>query len=251
MNGYTRIPHELMRNPNLPPIAKVVWSLIAGMRPGFNATLSQYCKMVACHPNTWRSIVKMLELFGMVSVEYRANGVTYTAITDTSKWMIEGNKNCNPNKNCEGNKICKGEGNKNYDAGGNKNCDPSEEHITEEQKNNNIVVEDAHARVIANLKTYDYWAENMCKNYHLTHEQLCAKVDEFEIDMACSDKKIEELQNARAYFNAWLSNKLNSKNGNNQCTGSADNIRAKLDADAVKAMAALAAESAHPAQPTW
>jgi len=140
-NGYTRIPHELMRNPNLPPIAKVVWSLIAGMAPGFNATLSQYCKMVACHPNTWRSVIKMLELFGMVSVEYRANGVAYTAITDTSKWMIQGNKICDTNKNCKGNKNCNGKGNKNCDAGGNKNCDPSEEHITEKQKKNNCVVD--------------------------------------------------------------------------------------------------------------
>ena len=222
-NGYTRIPHELMRNPNLPPIAKVVWSLIAGMRPGFNATLSQYCKMVACHPNTWRSVIKMLELFGMVSVEHRANGVTYTAITDTSKWTVEGNKICNPNKNCKGNKNCKCKGNKNCDAEGNKICNPSEEHITEEHKNNNIVVEDAHARVIANLKIYDYWAENMCKNYHLTHEQLCAKVDEFEIDMACSDKKIEELQNARAYFNAWLTN---NKRNNGQRTNQNGNGKA-------------------------
>jgi hypothetical protein len=133
-----------MRNPNLPPIAKVVWSLIAGMRPGFNATLSQYCKMVACHPNTWCSVIKMLELFGMVSVKYRANGVTYTAITDTSKWTVEGNKICNPNKNCKGNKNCKVEGNKNCEAVGNKICDPSEEHITEKQKKNNCVV-DAHA----------------------------------------------------------------------------------------------------------
>lgn len=121
-------------------------------------------------------------------------------------------------------------------------------------KNNNkkdnkkeVVVEDAHARVIENLKTYDYWAENMCKNYHITHEQLCTKVDEFELDMACSDKKIEELQNARAYFNAWLSNKLNRNNGTtNQFTGNPGDTRTKLDEDAVKAMAALAAQSQRP-----
>ena len=118
-------------------------------------------------------------------------------------------------------------------------------------KNNNkkdnkkeVVVEDAHARVIENLKTYDYWAENMCKNYHITHEQLCTKVDEFELDMACSDKKIEELQNARAYFNAWLSNKLNRNNGTtNQYTGNPGDTRTKLDEDAIKAMAALASRS--------
>ena len=106
-NGYTRIPHELMRNPNLPPIAKVVWSLIAGMRPDFNATLSKYCKMVACHPDTWRSVIKMLELFGMVSVEHLPNGVKYLAITDTSKWSIpekEGVKISHPMKISQGRK---------------------------------------------------------------------------------------------------------------------------------------------------
>jgi hypothetical protein len=117
--------------------------------------------------------------------------------------------------------------------------------------NKNVVDEDAHARVIDNLKTYDFWAESMCKNYHLTHEELCARVDEFVLDMACSDKKIEELLNARAYFNAWLSNNINRNNGKNQFTGHPGDTRVKLDQDAVKAMAALAEEGRHPAQPTW
>ena len=119
--------------------------------------------------------------------------------------------------------------------------------------NKNDVVEDAHARVIENLKTYDYWAESMCKNYHLTHEQLCTKVDEFVLDMACSDKKIEELLNARAYFKAWLSGNINRNNGQrtNEVSGQQSDPRVKLGQDAVKAMAALAAESRHTVEPTW
>ena len=237
-NGYTRIPHELMRNPNLPPIAKVVWSLIAGMRPDFNATMSQYCKMVACHPNTWRSVIKMLELFGMVSVEYRANGVTYTAITDTSKWTVEGNKICNPNKNCKGNKNC--------DAGGNKICDPSEEHITEEQKKN-IAAARARAReesIILGLKIYDQWSEAICMKHHIDPTQWSETVDAFVLDMRCRNQDLTVITDIRAYFNGWINKR--EQNGNNQQTGNTGDPIDKLNRDAAKAMAALASQIGKP-----
>ena len=243
-NGYTRIPHELMRNPNLPPIAKVVWSLIAGMSPRFNATMSQYCKMVACHPNTWRSIIKMLELFGMVSVEYRANGVTYTAITDTSKWMIEGNKICNPNKNCKGNKNCNGKGNKNCDAMGNKICNPSEEHISEEQKNNNIVVANTHARTheefIADALN-DLRVEQGCMAMRITRDEYRQLVTEVINDWEFRNIPDNEWTLTHLLAQMRIKSNINNRNnGQHQPTG--DPID-KLNRDAIKAMAALAEAS--------
>jgi hypothetical protein len=178
-NGYTRIPHELMRNPNLPPIAKVVWSLIAGMRPGFNATLSQYCKMVACHPDTWRSTIKMLELFGMVSVERLPNGVRYSAITDTSKWSIpekEGMKISHPMKISQGRKNSYREGMKISGGEGMKISHPSEEHITEEQKNN--IDDDARTRVREEVMS-DGMVEMGCMSLGIdrgTYENLAFQV---------------------------------------------------------------------------
>ena len=179
-NGYTRIPHELMRNPNLPPIAKVVWSLIAGMRPGFNATMSQYCKMVACHPDTWRSTIKMLELFGMVSVERLPNGVRYSAITDTSKWSIpekEGMKISHPMKISQGRKNSYRKGMKISGGEGMKISHPSEEHITEEQKKNNID-DDARARIREEVMS-DGMVEMGCMSLGIdrgTYENLAFQV---------------------------------------------------------------------------
>lgn len=254
MDGYTKIPNELMRNPDLPPIAKVVWSLIAGMKPSFDATLPQYCKMVKCHPNTWRSVIKMLELFGMVSVEYRANGVAYTAITDTSKWMIEGNKNCNPNKNCEGNKNCKGEGNKNCDAGGNKICYPSEDYITEEHNNNSTTTTTcacARERLIAELLT-DGRIELAMMQHHITEEQYRRMVAEIIADWQFRD--LPDSDYNLTHFSSVMRYKVannNRNNGNNRQHGQTLNARDRLAQDAVKAMASLAEESGRADEPPF
>jgi hypothetical protein len=216
------------------------------MRPDFNATLSQYCKMVACHPNTWRSVIKMLELFGMVSVEHRANGVTYTAITDTSKWTVEGNKICNPNKNCKGNKNCKCKGNKNCDAEGNKICDPSEEQIEEHKNNSTTTCACARERLMAELLT-DGRIELAMMQHRITEEQYRRMVAEILADWQFRD--LPDSDYNLNHFSSVMRYKVannNRNNGNNQQTGSTSDIRAKLDADAAKAMAALASQIGKP-----
>ena len=225
-----------MRNASLPPIAKVVWSLIAGMRDDYKPTIAKYCSMARCHPDTWRATVKMLESYGMIIVKRLANGVNYTAIADPGKWNIspsKGTKISQPMKNSQGMKISEGEGM--------KISQPIEEHI-KQQKNNN---DDAHARVIIELKSYDQWTESMCKNYRLTYEQFCAKVDEFEMDMACHDIKIEGLKNARGYFNKWLDNKRINNGQRND-----DKNKRAVEAGA-RAIASLAAKSGQLVKPPF
>ena len=216
-NGYTRIPHELMRNPNLPPIAKVVWSLIAGMAPGFNATLSQYCKMVACHPDTWRSIIKMLELFGMVSVEHLPNGVKYSAITDTSKWSIpekEGMKISHPMKISHGRKNSYRKGMKISGGEGMKISHPSEEHITEEQKKNNSTTTCACARerLMAELLT-DGRIELAMMQHRITEEQYRRMVAEILADWQFRD--LPESDYNLNHFSNVLRYKVANNNRNN------------------------------------
>ena len=255
-NGYTRIPHELMRNPNLPPIAKVVWSLIAGMAPGFNATLSQYCKMVACHPDTWRSIVKMLELFGMVSVEHFPNGVKYSAITDTSKWKIqskEGMKISHPMKNSKGMKNSYRRGMKISGGEGMKISHPSEEHI-EEQKKNNCVV-DAHTHThedfIADALN-GLRVEQGCMAMGITPDEYRQLVTEVTNDWIFRNIPDNEWTLTHLLAQMRIKHNINKRNnGNNPQSGQQIDPRVKLAQDAVKAMAALAEESRHPAQPTW
>ena len=250
MNGYTRIPNELMRSHNLPPIAKVVWSLIAGMNPRFNATLSQYCKMVACHPDTWRSVIKMLELFGMVSVEHLPNGVRYSVITDTSKWEIpskEGMKISHPMKISQGRKNSYRKGMKISGGEGMKNSHPSEEHITEEHKNNNIVVVDAHARTheefIADALN-DLRVEQGCMAMRITAEEYRQLVTEVINDWEFRNIPDNEWTLTHLLAQMRIKNNINNRNnGQHQPTG--DPID-KLNRDAIKAMAALAEASKRP-----
>lgn len=249
MNGYTRIPHELMRNPNLPPIAKVVWSLIAGMRPDFNATLSQYCKMVACHPDTWRSVIKMLKLFGMVSVEHLPNGVKYSAITDTSKWSIpekEGMKISHPMKISQGRKNSYRKGMKISGGEGMKISHPSEEQIEEQKNNSTTTCACARERLMAELLT-DARIELAMMQHHITEEQYRRMVAEILADWQFRD--LPDSDYNLTHFSSVMRYKVannNRNNGNNQQSGTASDIRAKLDADAAKAMAALAAEIGKP-----
>ena len=162
MNGFTKIPNELMRNPLLSPTEKTVWGVIASMAPGFNPTIGQLCTMVQCHRDTWRAAVKRLERFGMVAVKHRPNGVTYTVVEETSKWHItprEGMKNSHPMKISEGMKI----------------STPSEEHIKEHKKNIDV---DARTRVREEVMS-DEMVEMGCMSLGIdrgTYENLAFQV---------------------------------------------------------------------------
>ena len=235
-NGYTKIPNAIIRLATISPSERSAWCLIASLPQGYALSTNAACAMLGINSKTWRQCIAVLKQRGMITVESVPGHANVYGVTNAENWDTTPAKNWYTQKT----------------AGVPKNGTPPMPkngrgtHNNKKEQLKTIEEEDARVRVIANLKTYDYWAENMCKNYHLTHEQLCAKVDEFVINMACHDTKIEELQNARAYFNAWLSNKFNRNNGNNQQSGTASDIRAKLDADAAKAMAALAAEIGKP-----
>lgn len=178
MNGYTRIPHELMRNASLPPIAKVVWSLIAGMRDDYRPTIARYCEMVPCHPDTWRATVKMLESYGMITVERVANWVKYSAITDTSKWSIPNKdpmKISHPMKISEGMKKSHPKGMKISEGEGMKISHPLEEHKNNNKNNNKK--EYAHAQGFGEI--WDEWfglpnqtIENLCMHEKVTIQEL-------------------------------------------------------------------------------
>jgi hypothetical protein len=193
------------------------------MAPGFNATLSQYCKMVACHPDTWRSIVKMLELFGMVSVEHFPNGVKYSAITDTSKWKIQSK---------EGMKI----------------SHPSEEQL-EEQKKNNCVVDThthTHEAFIADALN-GLRVEQGCMAMGVTPDEYRQLVTEVTNDWKFRNIPDNEWTLTHLLAQMRIKHNINNRNnGNNQIAGQQIDPRTKLDQDAIKAMAALAESSRRP-----
>lgn len=263
MDGYTQIPNELMRNPDLPPIAKVVWSLIAGMRPGFDATLSQYCEMVACHPDTWRAMVKLLESFGMITVEHRPNSVCYTVVEDVSKWEIkpcEGMKNSQgmkisyPMKNSYPMKISEGEGMKiSY---------PIRRTIKEQEKKKKILSKDN----IKEKEENGFVAPEFAQAFSVWLEYKRQRRETYKSDMsrkACYNKLVKlaggDPAVAMAVVEQSMANnwaglfalKQYDSNGNDRQHGKPLNTRDRLAKDAVKAMAALAEESGRADEPPF
>lgn len=144
MNGFTKIPNELMRNPLLSPTEKTVWGVIASTSEDYNPTIATYCAMVRCHFNTWRAVIRRLRGFGMVTVEHSGNRVRYNVVTEPSKWTLPNNI-CEGNKICDPNNICEGKGNNNCEGDPNKICYPLKEHIKEQKKN--TFDDDARTRI--------------------------------------------------------------------------------------------------------
>jgi hypothetical protein len=223
-----------------------VWSLIAGMAPGFHATVAQFCKMVACHPDTWRSTIKLLVRCGMVSVERSANGVKYTAVTNTSKWDIparEDMKISHPMKNSKGMKNSHPEGMKISDGGGMKNSHPSEEHIEEQKNNNTSTTTRACERLVAELMA-DGRVELALMQYHITVEQYRRLVDEIINDWQF--RGLPDSDYNLNHFSIVLRTVMAKQQRNNgtgqQTDGRADkdSTIAQLDRDTLTAMASLA-----------
>jgi hypothetical protein len=163
MNGFTKIPNELMRNPLLSPTEKTVWGVIASTSEDYNPTIATYCAMVRCHFNTWRAVIRMLRGFGMVTVEHSGNRVRYNVVTEPSKWTLPNN-------------ICEGKGNNNCEGHPNNICDPLKEHIKEQKKNN--IDDDARTRVREEVMS-DAMVEMGCMSLGIdrgTYENLAFQV---------------------------------------------------------------------------
>ena len=114
---------------------------------------------------------------------------------------------------------------------------------------NNCVDTRTHEEFIANALN-DLRVEQGCMAMRITPEQYRQLVTEVTNDWIYRQLPDDEwtlthlLAQMRIKHN--INNRNNGNNGNNTQSSSADSIRAKLDADAVKAMAALAAEIGKP-----
>ena len=92
----------------------------------------------------------------------------------------------------------------------------------------------------------DMMVETGCRSVGITPEQYITIAEEIFSDWEFQDLADSEWN--KAHFLAVLRIKANVKrNGNNQQSGNASDARVKLMQDGIKAMAALAEESRHPA----
>jgi DNA-binding transcriptional regulator GbsR (MarR family) len=120
-------------------------------------------------------------------------------------------------------------------------------------KNNKEVVADAHAHedFIADALN-DLRVEQGCMAMRISPEEYRQLVNEVINDWTYRQLPDNEWTLTHLLAQMRIKHNINNRNnGNNQYSGQPGDTRAKLDADAVKAMAALEAESRHPAQPTW
>ena len=269
MDGYTRIPNELMRNPDLPPIAKVVWSVIAGISQDYRTTMAMYCEMAACHPDTWRATVKLLESSGMITVEHRPNSVCYTVVEDMSKWEI---KPCEGMKNSHGMKISHpmknsypmkiSEGMKNSEGEGMKISYPNTRTIKEQEKKKKILSKDNIKEKEENgfvmpefAHAFSVWLEYKRQRRETYKSDMSRKACYNKlVKLAGGDPAVAMAVVEQSMANNWaglFALKQYDSNGNNKQSGQALNTRDKLAQDAVKAMAALAEESGRADEPPF
>lgn len=112
-------------------------------------------------------------------------------------------------------------------------------------KNNKNNISTARARMREEVMT-DMMVEAGCRSVGITPEQYTLIADEIFNDWEFQDLPDNEW--TKSHFLAVMRIKANIKrNGQNQQTGNPGDSRAKLDQDAVKAMASLATESRRPA----
>ena len=136
------------------------------------------------------------------------------------------------------------QGRKNSHPKGMKISHPSEEH-----KNNNTTTTTcacARERLIAELLT-DARIELAMMQHHITEDEYRQMVAEILADWQFRD--LPESDYNLNHFSSVLRYKvqnINRNNGNNQQSGQPGDIRAKLDADAAKAMATLASRIGKP-----
>ena len=239
--GYTRIPNAIIREANITPGERSAWCLIASLPEGYALTIKEACAMLGFSDKTWRWCVAELLRRGMISVEHvpgQAN--VYSVVGDTEKWDTTPSKKGYYQKFPPLPKISttplpkNGRGTHSY----------KKEHLK------NIVVADAHTHTredfIADALN-DLRVEQGCMAMRITPDEYRQLVTEVTNDWIFRNIPDEEWTLTHLLAQMRIKHNINNRNnGTNPQYSSPDSIRAKLDADAVKAMAALASEIGKP-----
>ena len=232
-NGYTKIPNAIIRSNNLTVDEKLTWMFIASMPNGYQFTVAEACADLRINVKTWRRCVANLESAGLVVVDFNPGKKNvYRVLTPTtsdpgSQTVPLPNETHTPLP---------------FETRGT--------HINKKDHLKNIVVADAHTHTredfIADALN-DLRVEQGCMAMRITPDEYRQLVTEVTNDWIFRNIPDNEWTLTHLLAQMRIKHNINNRNnGNNQPTGNADSIRAKLDADAVKAMAALAAEIGKP-----
>jgi hypothetical protein len=236
-NGYTKIPNAIIRLAVVTPGERSVWCLIASLPKGYALSIGDACVMLGINQKTWRQCVAVLKRRNMITVEPVPGHANVYNVTPAENWDTTPAKNWYTQKTAPLPKIGTPPMPKNG-RGNNKDL-----------LNNTTTTTTcacARERLMAELLT-DARIELAMMQHHITEDEYRQMVAEIIADWRFRD--LPESDYNLNHFSSVLRYKvqnINRNNGTNQQSGQPSDPRAKLDADAVKAMAALAAESRRP-----
>lgn len=236
-NGYTKIPNAIIRLATISPSERSAWCLIASLPQGYALSTNAACAMLGINPKTWRQCVADLKRRGMITVESVPGHANVYSVTSAENWDTTPAKNWYTQKTAPLPKIGTPPMPKNG-RGNNKDL-----------LNNSTTTTTcacARERLIAELLT-DARIELAMMQHHITEDEYRQMVAEIIADWQFRD--LPESDYNLNHFSSVLRYKvqnINRNNGNNQQSGQPSDPRAKLDADAAKAMATFASRIGKP-----
>ena len=229
-NGYTKIPNAIIRSTRLTIEAKLTWMFIASMPRDYQFTVGEACGVLRINIKTWRRCVAALKEDGLIEVDMRPGKknlyrVLPPSVSDPGSQTVPlPNETPTPPP---------------FEYRG------THSNNKEQLKNNSLV--DARARMREEVMT-DAMVEMGCMSLgidRVTYYQLA--------DQVFNDWQFQDLPDSewnKAHFLAVMRIKINAKRNeqrtNNKGGDGAGDALDKLNQDALKAMAALAAESRQP-----
>lgn len=253
MNGWIKIHRTMLEweHFNEPSVVTVFLALLlnADKEGKTDISLGGLASATGLTKNTIRGALTKLVESGEITRSFVKGQRTTTTITNWKEYqggqkLIHQNKEgVSKNDTQEGQKLIHTVSKIDPHYKNNKN-------IQEE-----IVVADAHARTHEEFLAdalNDLRVEQGCMAMSVTPQEYRQLVTEVTNDWEFRNLPDNEWTLTHLLAQMRIKHNINNRhNGNNQQAGSASDARAKLDADAVKAMAALAAAKKRPSQPTW
>ena len=209
-NGYTRVPHDIARCAQLSLAARAVWTLIAGMNPGYRPTLGQWLEMAGVSENTWRKVIKELESARLVIVRGGRRPV-YEAVFSSSNTQIlrEKGSNFEPQtlKFCASNtQILREKG---------SNFEPIRRTI-EEQENCESAC--AHVRDFFELVKNDTAIQEGCRILKVDHERYLQLVEEVTREWRFTNAPIQDWNLKHFIGQARIKQQIKQRQENNETT---------------------------------
>jgi len=249
MNGWIKIHRTMLQweHFNEPSVVTVFLALLLSADRDGKADINLGGLMAATklgRHSIKRAIAKLVAS-GEIARQKYGSRIT-TTITNWSEYQM--------GQNSTQSKKSLGQNSTQYRVENGANISPKSDPIQYNKNNKkdkeNIVVADAHTHTHEDFMAdalNDLRVEQGCMAMRITPDEYRQLVTEVTNDWIYRQLPDGEWTLTHLLAQMRIKHNINNRNnGNNTQSSSADRIRAKLDADAVKAMAALAAESRQP-----